>query len=74
LEKIVVKKSKETGVNLMTIIIAITAASFITSALVISACAMSSRLSQQEGVEENYAAYEDPASVSAKPATPFSMN
>jgi ABC-type oligopeptide transport system substrate-binding subunit len=58
----------------MTIIIAFTAASFLASALVLSACAMSSRLSQREGVEENYVAFAEPASVAAKPATPFSVN
>ncbi|MCA9945261.1 MAG: hypothetical protein KC449_17375 [Anaerolineales bacterium] len=58
----------------MTIIIALTAASFITSALVVSACAMSSRISQREGVEESYAEYGEPTTVTAKPAAPFSVN
>ena len=58
----------------MTIIIAFTAASFVASALVISACAMSSRLSQQEGVEEFYAACEELAPTVTKPVTPFSIN
>ena len=58
----------------MTIIIAFTAASFLASALVVSACAMSSRISQREGVEEAYAAFSESASVATKPAAPFSMN
>ena len=58
----------------MTIIIAFTAVSFVTSALVISACAMSSRLSQQEGVAELYAACEASAPPTTNPATPFSIN
>ncbi len=58
----------------MTIVIAFTAASFVASALVVSACAMSSRLSQREGVEEFYATCEEPTPAAAKPVTPFSMN
>lgn len=57
----------------MTIIIAFTTASFVASALVISACAMSSRLSQREGVEESYAACDESAPA-AKPVTPFSVH
>ena len=56
----------------MTIIIAITAASFVASALVVSACAMSSRLSQREGIEEFYAACSEP--TPAATVTPFSVN
>lgn len=58
----------------MTIIIAFTAASFVASTLVVAACAMSSRLSQREGVEEFYAACAEPAPTVAEPAAPFSMN
>ena len=58
----------------MTIIIAFTAASFVASALVVSACAMSSRLSRREGVEELYAACDEAAPVATKPITPFSVN
>jgi hypothetical protein len=58
----------------MTIIIAFTAASFVASTLVVAACAMSSRLSQREGVEEFYAACAEPEAAVAKPAAPFSMN
>ncbi len=58
----------------MTIIIAFTAASFIASTLVVAACAMSSRLSQCEGVEEFYAASAEPEPTVAKPAAPFSVN
>lgn len=58
----------------MTIVIAFAAASFVASALVVSACAMSSRLSQREGVEEFYASYDGPTPVTTKPVTPFSVN
>lgn len=58
----------------MTIIIAFTAVSFVASALVVSACAMSSRLSQREGLEEFYAACDEPAPTVTKPVTPFSVN
>lgn len=58
----------------MTIIIALTAVSFVASALVVSACAMSSRISQQEGVQEFYAACEELAPTATKPVTPFSIN
>jgi hypothetical protein len=55
----------------MTIIIAFSAASFIASALIISACALSSRLSQQGGVEESYP---DVTVSKTAPATPVSQN
>lgn len=58
----------------MTIIIAFTAASFVASALVVSACALSSRISQREGVEECYAEQAKSVPAVAKAATPFSMN
>ena len=58
----------------MTIIIAFTAASFVASALVISACAMSSRVSQCEGVEEFYAAIDESTPAATKPVAPFSVN
>ncbi len=58
----------------MTIIIALTAASFVASALVISACAMSSRVSQREGIEEFYASCDELTPAATKPATPFSVN
>ena len=59
----------------MTIIIAFAATSFIASALVVSACALSSRLSQQEGWSEQYVeAPETTSTPVTKPATPFSMN
>lgn len=58
----------------MTIFIAFTAASFVASALVVSACALSSRLSQREGLEECYAEQIESAPVTAKTTAPFSMN
>ncbi len=58
----------------MTIIIAFTAASFVASALVVSACAMSSRVSQREGVEEFYAARDESTPAVTKPVAPFSVN
>ena len=58
----------------MTIIIAFTAASFIASALVVSACALSSRISQREGLEECYAEQAESAPAVGKPAAPFSVN
>lgn len=58
----------------MIIIIAFTAASFITSALVLSACALSSRISQKEGVIEYFVECEELAPKSAKTVTPFSVN
>ncbi len=58
----------------MTIIIAFTAASFVASALVVSACAMSSRVSQREGVEEFYAACSEPVPATTKSVAPFSVN
>lgn len=60
----------------MTIIITFTALSFVASAFVVSACALSSRLSQREGVEECYAEYNESESThtTAKSVTPFSVN
>ncbi len=58
----------------MTIIIAFTAASFVASALVVSACALSSRISQREGLGECYAELVEPTSAVGKPAAPFSVN
>ncbi len=58
----------------MTIIMTFTALSFVASALVVSACALSSRLSHREGFEECYAEQLEPAQVSAKSVTPFSVN
>jgi len=58
----------------MTIIIAFTAASFVASALVVSACALSSRLSEREGLEECYAEKAETGTVATKAATPFSLN
>ena len=59
----------------MTIIIAFTAASFVASALVVSACAMSSRVSQREGLEECFVvACVETAPAPVKQATPFSIN
>lgn len=58
----------------MTIIIAFTTASFVASALVVSACALSSRLSQREGIEEFYTACDELTPVATKPVTPFSVN
>ena len=59
----------------MTIIIAFTAASFVASALVVSACAMSSLVSQREGLEECFAAAcAESTPVPPKQATPFSVN
>ena len=57
----------------MTIIIAFTTASFVASALVVSACALSSRLSQREGLEESYTELAKSTST-AKAVTPFSLN
>ena len=57
----------------MTIIIAFTTASFVASALVVSACALSSRLSQREGLEESYSELAKSTST-AKAVTPFSLN
>jgi len=58
----------------MTIILTFTAASFVASVLVVSTCALSSRLSRQEGVKEFYADLSQSDVSSAKPATPFSLN
>jgi hypothetical protein len=58
----------------MTIIVTFTALSFVASAFVVSACALSSRLSQREGLEECYAESADPASVAPNSVTPFSLN
>ncbi len=58
----------------MTIIITFTALSFAASAFVVSACALSSRLSQREGFEECYAEQVEPTQASAKSVTPFSVN
>ncbi len=58
----------------MTIIIAFTAASFVASALVVSACALSSRLSREEGLDENYAECNEAAPAVANSVTPFSVN
>lgn len=58
----------------MTIFLAFTAASFVASALVVSACALSSRLSQREGIEECYSECIEPAVAKVKPAAPFSVN
>ena len=72
--KKVVQVENETGETNMTVILAFTAASFIASALVVSACAVSSRISQQEGVYETFDLCEEPASPAAKTVTPFSAN
>lgn len=58
----------------MTIIITFTALSFVASAFVVSACALSSRLSQREGVEECYAEYEETTATTTNSVTPFSVN
>jgi hypothetical protein len=58
----------------MTIILTFTVVSFAASVLVISTCALSSRLSQQEGVKEIYADLAQSDVSNAKPATPFSLN
>ena len=58
----------------MTFILTFTAASFVASVLVVSACALSSRLSQQEGIEECYADIVESSVTTAKPAAPFSLN
>ena len=58
----------------MTIILTFTAASFISSILVIAACALSSQVSQEIGVQEVYADIAESNSVIVKSATPFSLN
>ncbi|MCC6605276.1 MAG: hypothetical protein IT327_18860 [Anaerolineae bacterium] len=58
----------------MTIIIAFTTASFVASALVVSALALSSRLSEREGFEECYAEESETSVVASKATAPFSLN
>lgn len=58
----------------MTIIITFTALSFVASALVVSACALSSRLSQREGLDECYSECVESVQAPAKSIAPFSAN
>lgn len=58
----------------MTFIITFTALSFTASALVISACALSSRLTHREGVDECYSEYSEPVTVTTNSVTHFSAN
>lgn len=58
----------------MTIIITLTALSFTASTFVIAACALSSRLSQRECLEERYADQPEAMSPSTKSVAPISSN
>ncbi|WP_420627670.1 hypothetical protein [Candidatus Leptofilum sp.] len=58
----------------MTIIMTFTTLSFVASAFIVSACALSSRMSQREGLKECYAEYAESTQVPAKSVTPFSVN
>ena len=58
----------------MTLIIAFIITSFAASTFVISACALSSRLSQCEGVMEQFAGQVESVVPAAKTVAPFSLN
>lgn len=73
-ESVLFKEESKIGETKMTIILVLIAASFITSTLVVSACAMSSRISQREGICETFDSCEEPAPHAAKTITPFSAN
>ncbi|MCB8976123.1 MAG: hypothetical protein H6657_01705 [Ardenticatenaceae bacterium] len=57
----------------MAIIITLTALSFTASSFVIAACALSSRLSQREGLDECYIEQDEPT-LPVKSVAPISLN
>lgn len=58
----------------MTFIIAFIITSFAASTFVVSACALSSRLSQREGLVEQFTEQVEAVVPAAKTVAPFSLN